>query len=446
MPKLVSVQCPNCGAPLELDPGSPSATCGYCKTTSHVKKGGPPGPPSHPRPFVAGVPPPPPPAMAPIIHVPKQSGAGCVVAAALGGLVLVAGVGAAVFLVAARGASSSSSFSVSGPSVATGPGAAAKTPDDDFQFSSKVFLADVDGDGAMDAIGLNRSFVDGEQHWVAAFESKKGKRLWRTEEIDKSVGSWEGRAGLIDRLFVTVDALGKVRTFDVKTGKAKWKATVSERAETLCGGDGFIGVVTQDKGFVAFDAKSGKPRSGVDRKSCGRIQTTEDGNEAGARVVSWSELEEVGLPRSSSLSLDGFSVSGAVAPDDSPVRFLFVTKQPGSNVPMILAHDGKKQHWLSDVPSSSPLDAEGQSGTIVAGYGRGRVVTLYKRKTEEGLRLVCLDAATGKHTWDVAVPKNPGDVPEGIAVSDRDVFFTTWTHLHVYALKTGKRKYSIGQF
>jgi hypothetical protein len=438
MARVVTAQCPNCGAGLELDDRSAVAVCGYCKTSCQIQRHRQRVPPPPVPVFIPGAPPPPPAAHQPVIMVQSGSPAGCIVAGLAVGLLVVGGA-AAFFVLGAANTSSGSS------STFTSPISAITSAEDRFQFSSKVLLFDVDDDGTMDAIGENRSFSDGEKHWLAAFDGKDGKPMWKSEAIDKSIFS-EGRAGLAGSRLITVDALGKVRAFDAKTGEADWTAKIAERAETLCAGKGFVGIPTQDQGFSAFDDRTGKPEKAAKREACAPIPTTERDVEAESFIAGWAEFDEVGLPDDSPHFIKGYSAHYALVPRAGKIRYLLGEKQPGSGVPMIIAHDDKKQLWVTELPKEEPLNAEPFRGTVVAGYGRGKLVVVYERKNDEGLRLSCLDGESGKHEWDVAVPKNPGDVPSGIAVSKHSVFFTTWTHLHVYSLKSGKARYSIGQF
>jgi hypothetical protein len=74
--KAVSVDCPNCGAKLNVAPNAPQATCTYCGTVSAVQRGGPPPPRQLPQwqapqgGMPAGYVPPP--AQIPmVIHVPQ---------------------------------------------------------------------------------------------------------------------------------------------------------------------------------------------------------------------------------------------------------------------------------------------------------------------------------------------------------------------------------------
>jgi len=439
MAKAVSVQCPNCGATLNVEGAAQSVVCQYCQTSCQIQRGGPKVQAPPPPRWVAGVAPPPPPPMRPVIVVPKSSNIGCIIGASILVPVLISVVGGIASWSSMSPSSSSFGQSAHGATDDTPE----RTPDTDFGISTKALLVDVDGDGTKDVIIGNRSHVDGEQHWIAAFDGKKGERLWRTKEVNKTLNN-QGILGIAGKLLVTVDEVGEVQAFSVKNGKRKWKTSIPERADDLCAGKGFIGVVAKDKSFFAFDGK-GKKVASAKQADCKRIQTNKREREIDSYIAGWSKFGEVGLPGRTPHFLKGFTSHNVIVPYKSNVRFLVAEKSPGSSVPFIVAHDGKKQLWATEVPKQDPLKADRISGTVVAAYAHGRVLAVYEVKNEDQLRVSCINAETGKHEWDVPVPKHSGDVPSGMAISKKTVFFTTWSQLSAFSLKSGKSRFNLGK-
>lgn len=442
MAKAVSVQCPNCGAALNVEGAAQVVNCHYCQTSCQIQRGGPKKPTPPPPQWVAGAPPPPVPPVRPVIVVPKKSNVGCILAVSILLPVIISAV-AGVLVLAGTTSSSSVSFGSNPGSRAHGTDDDEPSSDDNYQFRTKALLADVNGDGTMDVIGGNTSWTGGEQHWISAFDGKKGDRLWRSDEVHKTLNN-QGLFGIAGKLLVTVNELGEVKAYGIKKGKLKWETSIPERAEDICAGKGFIGVVAKDKSFHAFDGK-GKKASSAQQADCKRIQTNKREHEADSYIAGWADFDEVGLPRSTPHFLKGFTAHNVLVPYNSNVRFLLAKPDPGSDVPTIVAHDGKKQLWATQLPKQEPLKADGFSGTVVAAYAFGKVVAVYEVKNEDLLRLSCIDAETGKHVWDVPVPKHSGDVPQGMAISKNTVFFTTWSQLSAFSLKSGKHRFDLGR-
>jgi len=115
----------------------------------------------------------------------------------------------------------------------------------------------------------------------------------------------------------------------------------------------------------------------------------------------------------------------------------------GSRVPMVTAVEGKKVLWKSAVPAVDPLTTSVNVTTQVAAYANGRLVVPYELKGNKGVRMAAFDARSGTRLWDVPVHDGT-PVSHGIALTDHDVYYATWTAVFVLKADTGELRWRQG--
>ncbi|KYF87275.1 hypothetical protein BE20_05560 [Sorangium cellulosum] len=391
------------------------ATCQYCGARSLIDRGR--------KPTTAPVPQ----GMHVVRVAPPSSG---VAVFAVMGAVVAMGLAGAVAAFVTQPAPRASGASGARPVLGIGPSV---------HFKDRPMLADVNGDGAPDVIG--KSGVPAGEEWIAAFDGRDGKQLWKTGALAKDAAGHEARRAVVFDRVISIDGLGKAQAYDLRTGAPSWSASLDEKPRRVCQGDGVIVVETVDDAKHGLEPASGRRRELAKGATCKPAPSSNADEAPGYRLVGWSDFDELGLPELH--AIEGMSAHHALVPSGPGPRFMLGRRSKGSQVRMVAAVDKKKVLWKDVVPGVDPLTTRAM-GTEEAAYEGGLLVVPYDMNDHsQGTRLACFDGATGKRLWDVQVHKK-SQVSSGISVSANDVFFATWTAVYVISLKTGQLRYVIG--
>ncbi|MBI5534681.1 MAG: PQQ-binding-like beta-propeller repeat protein [Deltaproteobacteria bacterium] len=455
---LDQISCPKCGASVKLSPGQEFYSCPYCKATSHIHEAAPP-PGAQPlnmpgqQPFGMpgqapyGMPGQPPYPMGPMMPPPMpayrvRSGGnpGAVIGVAVG-LVSMIAVGAVVAVGA--GTAAFTARRSKPPTTMGGPTVTAVAPSaPEFQFTDRPLLFDVNGDGVQDLIGTCRKWVPVEENWIGAYSGADGSALWSIP-TQKEMAQWDARRAIAGDKLVVADSLGKVTAYGARNGKPAWTATLGEKPREVCVGTDFVGIDTADKQKRVFALSDGAPRPPAPKGSCKPTWTSGTDDGPGYRIIGWSDFDDVGLP--SLHSIQGMDAHRALVPEDGRLRFMMGSKSPGTQVAMVAAVDGKKVVWKGLVPGVDPLTTTVNVTTQVAALSQGKLVIPYTMSDHRSVRIACLDAATGARSWDVDVPGVTNSVTHGIAIAGNQVFYSTWTSVHVLNLANGSHRWFVGR-
>lgn len=419
MARVIEIKCPKCSAPLPIDADAQTVTCRYCGGTSVIERPGQSGQGAPQRP----------PGPAPAAHASVAKvlvGIGVVVMA-LGGLVsvLVLGSGHAP----PQGA----------PELQAA--VAIATPTASYRFNDRPMLADINGDGAPDVIGRVSDFKIGT--WIGAFDGTTGAELWRSELLTKDASEGSTLRGVAHGRVVSIDALGKVQAYDLKTGGPLWSGLLGEQAREICEGEGVIIIGTADDARHALDPIGGKPRQLAKGAACVPVFSSERDVAPGYRIIGWSDFDEYRLPGLH--DIDGLAAHRALVPSGPGPRFMLGSKSTGTSVAMVAAiGDKRKREWMDVVPGVDPLTTEVNVTTQDAAFSAGVLVVPYSMKDHAGgMRMAAFDAATGARLWDVEALPSP-QVSNGMAVSSERVFFSSWSQVVVLSLKTGEKQFTLG--
>jgi len=418
-PGIVEAKCPKCGAPLHVQPAAEVVRCSYCGNESIIQQR---GKQFSPRPEMRHM---------TVVQVGAQPARA--IFAVIPAILMSVGIGFAV-LMSMRSSSSSSGGLIPGlPGLSNALGPSA-------YFSDKPMLADVNGDGVIDVVG--KSNTPGGDNWIAAFNGKDGKQIWKTANITKEAAEANTiRAILFDRLLST-DSLGKVQAYDLKTGQPSWSVGLSDKAKHICEAEGSIVIDTDDKERTVLDAGTGKKKPNQNITKCKNVPTSERDITENFTIIGWWDFEKNGLP--SLHSIDGMDAHRALIPNSGP-EFAIGSKSKGTSVAMIAMIDKGKVAWKDVVPGVDPLTTSVNVTTQLAAYSNNRLAVPYNMKDAAtgGVRMACFDTTSGTRIWDVEIHKK-SQVEEGIDIAGDTIFYASWTMLYAVDLKTGKIRYTIG--
>lgn len=415
MAKLTASKCPHCGAPVNVAPDAEHVTCGYCHHSSSIQRGRP------PRGSVQ---------QGPVIHVSAPSMPGH---KWLGLAFLLPILGS----LASVGVSLTRSFPSSpvGELLHSLPGAAVLS---NVGFSDQPLLFDVNEDGIMDILG--KSDVPGAAAWIAAYDGRDGKELWRSAELTKEAAN--GIRGLSGDTLVSVDELGKVQAYNARTGQPAWAALLGEQARGMCHGEGFVRITTSDRKNHELSLTTGQALTGKTKAPCRSIPCSRTDGGHGYRIVGWSEFRGLGLLELR--SIDGMANHRALVPDQGRRYFMLGSRSPGSQVAMVAGLEGKKVLWKTLVPAVDPLTTDVNVTTQIAAYSGDRIFIPYDLKGSKGVRMAAFDTNTGTRLWDVPV-HDKSQVTAGIAATEKDVYFASWTALYALRADTGELRFRVGK-
>lgn len=417
MARLVSSKCPHCGAPLQVSPEASEVVCAYCQQTSLIQR------PNQPVRV--------PTAERPVIRLETGVSKLPIIFAVVGFLSIGLTTGLATFLMAAPDTSA-----LGAPSLLNAVQEVAKPRS---YFSDAPFLFDVNGDGVLDILG--KSNTPGGVSWIAAYDGRDGKELWKSQDLPKDATEGMAFRTLVDGTFLSVDALGKAQAYDAKTGQPRWATLLGETVRDACAGPGFVRLTRSDRQTQDLDPASGKAVEKAP-KECGSVTTSNHQSAVGSRLIGWSEFNDWGLP--SLHSIEGMSSHRALVLDDRSQAFPLGAKSAGSQVAMVARVKGKKVLWKDVVPGVDPLTTKVNVTTQNAAYSSGKIVVPYQmRDSEAGVRVALFDVETGRREWDVELHKKT-QVDGGLALTESNVYVGSWTALYVLDAKTGQRRFVIG--
>lgn len=390
--RALIVTCPRCGANLPVTQPGPTVVCAYCGTEARIQQ----------RSRVWQVPQAPPPGPQPVA---RQRVSKLVY---LWPVVMVVAVGAG--LLAAR--------RFQGLAEEQTRRAAGVAKDGMSWAGSAPVLADVDGDGVQDVIGLGRYLFDGDQVELAAFAGVDGRRLWRTPRLG-TFSQWaQARVAARGAVVTVAGADGTLIGFDRATGAERWRLALGEKVELMCAGPGAdeLVVATADqrwrliangveqptKALRALDAHGSKPDDTLARFRAATVEAPGDlclpidnntwSRPAGLLALdNWATLPEV----------PGMYVEQLVRRPGGPVVATGY-KSPGTAVPMLAGLDGDRVLWSVEVPSVDRLAAGVEDKAI--GLGADTAYVAYHRGSDTPLRIVAFALADGARRWEVEVP------------------------------------------
>lgn len=441
MAHVIKLQCSNCGAPLNAQPEDLQVVCEYCKHVSLLHRPGQPAPaaaPSGPHPNAT------------------SRGSGIVLALAIGGMVTVAILGAVVYLVTHEVSAAVKSALPGAKDVVAALGEQAGEAK--ARFSDQPQLADLDGDGVVEIIGLSR--VPSGDSWIAAYDGKTLKPRWKTSPLSKDASDASARRALVPGLVLASDALGKLQAYSDKTGQPVWAALIGERVNAFCVGDGFVRVLTADRQTQDLSLETGKrievpsapgqtPAKRV-RKAPDLAKATDCVPVLGTRssagphysLISWSDYDDYGLPRLN--AIEGISAHRALVVRGTQRAFMLGGKSTGTSYPMVAAVENKKVLWQETVSGADPMASRANPTTQLAAFFGDKLAIPYEVRDQGGTRLALFDAATGKRLWDMPIHQK-SHVETGMTMTQDTIYYATWTGVYLIEVATGKVRAFLGQ-
>lgn len=417
MPDVVGirVKCPECGATVRAQ--GDLVKCEYCGTDSRVQR--------RTQVFQRPIPLPPPRAQQPQRVAVETTGGKPLVwmMVAIFTMFTIGGIAFAMMI----GGRTSSSRATAKRVEAKPPPA---PPPIYREWNSELpLLADVDGDGTEDVIGIVRYLSNRDEMHVAAQSGRDGHVIWETPSLGTYSDTYRAKQTIVDGVVLWGSTSGqRLEAFDLKTGAARWHVAPSEALEKFCRAN--------DRTIVEL----------ADRKQF-TLATATGALAALAKPIKCSGLDSRQPDRSTelwNLHLEGMSIDESF---QSPTGWVLSTsKSPGTSIAMLAALDRKKKElWRVTVPARDPMTAK-RTPFHTLGFDDDIIADTILYGNDSPY-LEVFDRATGARKLDVpiVIPKDNHGMVTSIAVTvaKSTIFVMIEGDLQAYDRTTGQRRWHL---
>lgn len=412
-------QCPKCGANVPRVNGEWSRQCAYCQTWFTMAM-----PAAPPAPAPLPVQPP----VRVVINVPtgdvaRTARRGCGVA----GVVAFVGIFAAVIAVGAL------IRKITGEHLQWDSGMAPQ----------EVTLPGVNGRfvlGRYRVLRMERG-VPTTAH-VGLFDANTGDRRWGTDSLGRFSEDQAGRSvhalAVGDRAVVTATS-GLVRVLDLATGNLRANVQLTDVALSLCplGDSRSVWIEVSDQNHMLLDTVTGVARPNPAPAQC----STQNARFSDECSVRGAFHPQAACAEARGLTLPGMRVSRTLTANG--VQIAIGQHSPGTGYPMLAAFNANGVVWQRPLSSDPRTARDGVPD--MADLVRGVIYVPYE-SNDRKIRLVAIDAATGRDLWESTPPDSSGSGPDTMTVTADRVYLPHWTWLDVFDAQTGAHLRTIGRW
>ncbi|HUS68066.1 MAG TPA: PQQ-binding-like beta-propeller repeat protein [Kofleriaceae bacterium] len=441
--RVIQVKCPNCAASLRADPEAQTVVCEYCHTTSAVQR----------RSRIMQIPlkvaladPPSQVAREKVRRVILAVVLSCVLLPIVLGVVIAVQVHNQVTSFSQNTAQTAADSirrqaeseiarafgGKSGLKIQIGPGGPRVEQAATWQGTGAVLLLDVDGDKVSDVIGRARYVMNGDTIKIGAWSGATGKKLWESASIGSYTDTYQGYLLLIGDLLVFADSTATLTGYSTADGARRWATQLPDRTETAClDASGALHVKTVDGTWHAVAIADGARTAGRGPGRC--LPVPNDRLPGAAEILR-------GRPGQTP-KVEGMRVGDVAQLGEDGPRVAVGTRERGTAVPMLARVD--EPRWAVEVPSQDALRATATRDLLA--MTSDRVCTVYELESRSAPRLTCFDMATGSRAWDTEIAKGVTIVMESLVASRDRLFLSSWGHVQIFDLATGRSLHLIGE-
>ncbi|MEO7734856.1 MAG: PQQ-binding-like beta-propeller repeat protein [Kofleriaceae bacterium] len=416
------VRCPECGATTAAS--GELALCTYCGTQSRVQR--------RTQVFQRPIPLPPLPHFVPVATQVRRTSTMWLVLGIITVLPMV--VGGSMCLVGR----SLGMMPTGRPVAATSP-PPPPARERDWE-SAHPIIADVDGDGIEDVIGIQRQLTpDGMR--LAAVSGADGHVLWSTPDLGAYIDVYRYVATLAGEtvLFFDVTNAPRLVAYDAHNGANKWDVVPPEIVSAICGAgsaSGKVTLVTKDEARFTLELATGglTPQTGK-KTPCPALPSTDSTRVTSMHQGPHHSYQPPGMSNDDVLGGTGsWIVTGH--------------KKPGTEIPMLAVIDDKeKLVWSAQVPGLEPMKAKRYAPEHVW-YDARTIAVGYERPDHDAPPwLTAFDRATGRRLFEREVAKGQSSfwrITE-VRLGTKLIYVTVNRSLRAFDRETGAPRWAHGQ-
>ena len=444
MVSLKTLNCPRCGATVELDSAGERATCQFCRTVSYTERVGRPG--------------------APIVVV--KSHPIVLLSLSLGLLALLIAAGSLL--------ASSASAPTAAPAQATGrqggmprasappeaPAAETPLPEPETQRTVASYaparLVDADGDGDDELlVPIERQQGSARSAHFAVYTLPALKLLEETPALEQPQ---RALTAVVRSRLLSSKPNGELEAYDLASGDRQWTTALGERVAALCAASerraDALHVVTDDGRNLLVDVMTG--RQSPVRDPCPYPLAVASGRHApsdrrdyrapralraflcgGVRVMG-SQNYAVADACKTQLKIDSDRLEGMVGHaiwSVGKAALVFGVRKPGTYIPMVGLLERGRWLWKSEVPHENPLEAEQGGPRVVSLHGDGLVIA-YASERRDRRWVTRFRLADGIRSFTTELPA-ASDQPVAIVQNEQAVVVHGGRALHVLSPADG---------
>ncbi len=289
----------------------------------------------------------------------------------------------------------------------------------------------------------------------AAFDSRTGKRRWRSKELRRGT-ELQGVLCAVEDVVIDGDRGPGLTGVSLADGAIRWRARLDEAVSGLCAGPDktHVLVATADKKLHSLSLAGGAVQPAATSTCAPLCPGRDRGRHLEHKVQTrWEAALESGM------RLERWLPAG-------DARLVVGHKQPGTRVPMIaLLRDtpaagaprpregdfaaghgeGKVEVlWKATVPAGDPLAAtDGAPDPEHIAIDKERVAVAYELRDDSKHRLALFARSDGRRLLDVALPREMRAVWTVLLVPRAVIVTSTWGVIAAYDSESGKELYTI---
>jgi outer membrane protein assembly factor BamB/DNA-directed RNA polymerase subunit RPC12/RpoP len=456
---IIKLVCQGCSANLDALDTSGIITCGYCGARNHLKPTvyqEAPAPPPPQRPPVSMQPMQPPIQqyhVQPVEYAQKKAPRGLGAFLVLGAVVPMIVAGGVAFL-ALKGVPSINRGQAGGLALDTANGL-----DRQYRWESgRPFVADLDGDGTEDLLGLIQ-VMGNTTLSIVAISGADWHVMWETDIGDRATMPEQPRLRFVEDQATVVFAMGAaIRAFDGKTGQQKWVANLPDKTDVMVRDGDQLWARSIDESIHSIALATGAvtPATGTPNPTAKPLRT-----DYGYDLIPSNRQLDLGYEAFADVRIDtAFCPPELLEVQFEPVRgfgavpctwkhgLVWASRSKGTSVPFLIGYEPatKQERWRQQ------LTAPGSLETIDSGFNQPRaefiaddaLISFSPSNANGAATIRRISMADGATQWETTLGRNMTENVDGMVIGKNRVYVDHGGCMVVLELATGKEIERLG--
>ncbi len=332
--------------------------------------------------------------------------------------------------------------------------------DSKYRWDSEMpFVADVDGNGDEDIIGLTQ--VRGTQDVrLTARSGSAWTTLWEISLGNRADIPGRPRIRFDPTTKLVLFAVGAAMTaYDASTGTQRWVSNFSDAVEDVALDGELLQVWTIDEKVTAISPVDGKPVTDAAKPSeSARMLRDDEGYELipeiGTLDLDYDQFADLRVQaafcpeQELPTGVDRRRLRGGKLSCEFAHGLAWASRATGTQVPFLLGYDRKTkaERWRVQLTTPGTLETidTGLNQPRAELFGDSAVVAFVPSDKHARIRRISL--LDGSTQWEAKIAPRPGGRITGMIVGKDLVYVNSGDELHVFDLATGDREAVLGDW